>query len=295
MLGALMNRRDFSLQLAYASAAAALAGCHPTSGAAPAGGAPVPDVAHPNAMEAFVDAIANGDPAMRARIVPSTTRRIGMLIYPGMYPLDLLGPKTVFNDLLNTQTLLVSRDLSPVRVGPGIIAQPDVTYATCPTGLDVLFVPGGGPATVALMKDAPTLAFLRTQAESARWVTSVCTGSLVLGAAGLLKGYRATTHWVTHEVLSLLGAVPVHRRVVEDRNRITGAGVTAGLDMALTLAGRLAGEDYARAEQLNIEYDPDPPFRAGNPKGAGPRITKAMRGMYADLATQAAANARAVG
>jgi transcriptional regulator GlxA family with amidase domain len=244
-------------------------------------------------MTRLVDDLSGGRAEERARILPSTTRHIAMLAYPGMYPLDLLGPKTIFNDLLNTQVHLVTPTGQPVRAGSGVTVTPDVTYASCPTGLDVLFVPGGGDGTVALMRDAATREFLRHQASSARWITSVCTGSLILGAAGLLDGYRATTHWVTFDVLRLLGATPVRDRVVEDRNRMTAAGVTAGLDLALTLTARLAGENYARAEQLNIEYDPDPPFKAGTPDGAGPRITNAMRRMYGGLVSSARTAAEA--
>ncbi|MCZ8203001.1 DJ-1/PfpI family protein [Gemmatimonas sp.] len=285
-----MNRRTFSTQtLAAATAIAtgALSACRTRPATA------VAAAQHENAMVHLIDELADGDAAQRALILPATPRRIGMLVYPGMYPLDLLGPKTVFNDLLNTRVHLIAPTLSPVPAGNGVSITPDVTYDSCPTGLDVIFVPGGGDGTVRLMQHTPTLQFLRTQAESARWVTSVCTGSLVLGAAGLLDGYRATTHWVTHDVLRLLGATPVHERVVEDRNRITSAGVTAGLDMAFTLTARLAGENYARAEMLNIEYDPDPPFRAGSPKRAGRKITNALSGMYAGIVSSATAVAKA--
>jgi cyclohexyl-isocyanide hydratase len=284
-----MDRRTFSthaLAAATALATGTLSACRPRIGTT----TPAP---HENAMVQLIDELADGDAAQRALILPETPRRIGMLVYPGMYPLDLLGPKTVFNDLLNTRVLLVAPTLTPVPAGNGVSITPDVTYDTCPTGLDVIFVPGGGDGTVRMMQHAPTLAFLRKQAESARWVTSVCTGALVLGAAGLLDGYRATTHWVTHDVLRLLGATPVNERVVEDRNRITSAGVTAGLDMAFTLTARLAGENYARAEMLNIEYDPDPPFRAGSPKRAGKKITNALTGMYASVVAGATNAAKA--
>jgi len=284
-----MNRRTFSRQALTAATALAtgtLGACRPRSVTT----APSP---HENAMVRLIDDLADGDAAQRALILPDTPRRIGMLVYPGMYPLDLLGPKTIFNDLLNTRVHLIAPTLTPVPAGNGVSITPDVTYETCPTGLDVIFVPGGGDGTVRMMQHAPTLAFLQKQAESARWVTSVCTGALVLGAAGLLDGYRATTHWVTHDVLRLLGAVPVQQRVVEDRNRITSAGVTAGLDMAFTLTARLAGENYARAEMLNIEYDPDPPFRAGSPKRAGKKITSAMTGMYAGIVAGATEASRA--
>lgn len=284
-----MDRRTFSTQALATAAALAtgsLAGCRRSPVTA------AESEPHPNAMVQLIDDLADGDPAQRARILPTTPRRIAMLVYPGMYPLDLLGPKTVFNDLLNTRVHLVAPTMAPVPAGNGVSITPDVTYDTCPTGLDVIFVPGGGDGTIRLMQHEPTLQFLRKQAETARWVTSVCTGALVLGAAGLLDGYRATTHWVTHDVLRLLGATPMHKRVVEDRNRITSAGVTAGLDMAFTLTARLAGENYAKAEMLNIEYDPDPPFRAGSPKRAGKKITGAMSAMYAGIVTSATAAAK---
>lgn len=276
-----MDRRTFGTQALAAAAALAatgITGCRRTTISAVDDG-----VEHGNAMVRLIDDLSNGSAAERAKILPTTPRRIAMLVYPGMYPLDLLGPKTIFNDLLNTQVHLVAPTSAPVRAGSGVTVSPDVTYATCPAELDVLFVPGGGDGTVALMRDDATLGFLRRMAPTTRWVTSVCTGSLVLGAAGLLQGYRATTHWVTFDVLRALGATPVRQRVVEDRNRMTAAGVTAGLDLALTLTSRLAGENYARAEQLNIEYDPAPPFNAGTPRGAGPRITTAMRRMYAGV------------
>jgi putative intracellular protease/amidase len=288
-----MDRRTFSTHALAAAAALAttgLAACH----RAPALHDPV-EADHGDAMARLVDDLSGGNATERAKILPATPRHIAMLAYPGMYPLDLLGPKTIFNGLLNTQVHIVAPTVAPVQAGSGVTVTPDVTYATCPTGLDVLFVPGGGDGTVALMRDDPTLDFLRRQATSARWITSVCTGSLILGAAGLLDGYRATTHWVTFDVLRLLGATPVRARVVEDRNRMTAAGVTAGLDLALTLTARLAGENYARAEQLNIEYDPAPPYKAGTPEGAGPHITHAMRRLYAgvvDGARQAAAATR---
>lgn len=285
-----IDRRRFHAQAAAAAAAlvvGSLLGCRPPRTAV--GGEPAE---HQDAMTQLVDDLAGGDPVQRTMILKP--RRIVMLAYPGMFPLDLLGPKAIFNDLLNTQVLLVASTTAPIRAGSGVTVTPDVTFESCPTSMDVLFVPGGGDATVALMRHDPTLRFLARQAAGATWVTSVCTGSLVLGAAGLLQGYRATTHWVTHDVLSLLGATPVRERVVEDRNRMTAAGVTAGLDMALTLTARLAGPNYARAEQLNIEYDPAPPYRAGTPRGAGTRLSLALRRMYAGTVAGATAAARAI-
>lgn len=151
------------------------------------------------------------------------------------------------------------------------------TFADCPENLEVLFVPGGGPGTVAMMGDVEVHAFLQRHAKTARYLTSVCTGSLVLGSAGLLRGYRATSYWLARDLLGKLGATPVAVRVVEDRNRITGAGVTAGLDLAFVIAARLTGDNYAKAEMLNVEYDPDPPFKAGTPEGAGEVVPSSLR------------------
>lgn len=167
-----------------------------------------------------------------------------------------------------------------VPAGRGVVVN-TIPFTECPEELDVLFVPGGTVGTIGALGDAQVLDFLRARAPKAKFVSSVCTGSLVLGAAGLLRGYRATSHWLVHDLLSTYGATPVKERVVQDRNRITAAGVTAGLDFALYVTAQLAGENYAKAEQLNIEYDPAPLFDAGNEAGAGPLVSGAMRRMYA--------------
>jgi cyclohexyl-isocyanide hydratase len=286
-----MDRRNFSVAIARAAAALATL---PALGASEVAHAAAPSLAdlaqgqdHQDPMSRLIDDLAQGDAATREMILPKKWRRIGMFAYPGMYPLDFLNPKVVFGDMLNTRVHIIGKTLAPIGAGMGVQVTPDVTLETCPDNLDVLFVPGGGPGTIAMMRDAAVLAFLRKQAETARYITSVCTGSLVLGAAGLLKGYKATSHWVTHEVLREFGATPVKARVVEDRNRITGGGVTAGLDFALLLTARLASENYAKAEQLNIEYAPAPPFNAGSPEGAGPVVHGAMARMYGSLADAA--------
>jgi cyclohexyl-isocyanide hydratase len=175
---------------------------------------------------------------------------------------------------------LVAKSLDVVRSDSGLGILPTMTIAAAPATVDILFVPGGALGTLRCMEDDEVLTFLRTRAPTARYVTSVCTGSLVLAAAGLLKGYRATSHWVVRDRLADLGAIPVHERVVEDRNRVTGAGVTAGADMALTLAAKLVGPQTAKAIQLNIEYDPHPPFNAGSPEGAGTEVTAALTRAY---------------
>ncbi len=191
---------------------------------------------------------------------------IGMLIFPRMTQLDLTGPYEVLARAPNAKVDLVARTLDPVASDRGLQIVPTATYDDCPQ-LDVIVVPGG-PGQQELMEDEAALGFLRKQAAGAKYVTSVCTGSLVLGAAGLLKGKRATSHWGALEHLKLLGAVPVSERVVMDGNVVTGAGVTSGIEFALRLAAILEGEEAARDIQLQIEYDPAPPFDCGSPKTA---------------------------
>lgn len=219
--------------------------------------------------------------------------RIAMLLYPGMTALDVVGPHDLLAGLAPGSLHLVARTPGPVPSDTGIGLLATTSFAACPADLDVLFVPGGD-GTPAQMRDAATLAFLRDRAGRARWVTGVCTGSLILGAAGLLDGYRATSHWCVRDtVLPLLGAVPVDERVVFDRNRITAAGISAGLDFALALAARLRGDDYARTAQLVAEYAPQPPFAAGSPATAGPAITRGALAILGDLVAEARAAATA--
>lgn len=200
---------------------------------------------------------------------------IAMLLYPNMTQLDLTGPFEVFAMMPDTAIDLVWKDRDPVRDGNGLTIVPSATLADCPQA-DIVFVPGGfGQA--ALMDDDDVLGWLRGQAAGARYVTSVCTGSLVLAAAGLLTGYRATSHWHWIDQLALFGAEPVAERVVIDRDRITGAGVTSGIDFALTIAAQLHGEVTARTIQLAIEYDPDPPFAGGHPTRETPEIVDALK------------------
>lgn len=282
-----MQRRRFLQSLAAGAAAGSvlpLAGCARTAGTGDAAGAAdtmAGAAAHDASMDAMMAAFAP-DSATGAMVMPAQPRRIAMVAYPGMFPLDLVGPHAVLSGLMQTTVHIVGRRAAPLEAS-GLSLVPDTTLEACPADLDVLFVPGGGEGTVAAMQDAGLLRFLQDRAARARYVTSVCTGSLVLGAAGLLRGYRATTHWVAHEVLADFGAIPVAARVVEDRNRITAAGVSAGLDFALALAARLSGAAYAKGLQLNVEYDPAPPFDAGSPAKAGPEITAALAGMYAPL------------
>ena len=187
-------------------------------------------------------------------------------MFPQVQQLDLTGPYDVLASLPDVQVHLVWKDLVPVTASTGLVRKPTTTFEDCPA-LDVICVPGGagvGP----LMEDEQTLAFIKTQAAQARYVTSVCTGSLVLGAAGLLQGKRATTHWAYHDLLPTLGAIAVKDRVVRDGNLVTGGGITAGIDVALTLAQELVGADTAQLVQLQLEYAPAPPFDSGSPETA---------------------------
>ena len=217
--------------------------------------------------------------------------RIGFLLFPDIMQLDLTGPHEVFTKFPDTEVLLISKTLDPVQAGGGMRILPDVTHADCPQ-LDLVCVPGGGGMNV-LLTDKETLDFLRRQAQGARYVTSVCTGSLVLGAAGLLKGRRAACHWMSREMLSAFGAIPDPSRVVMDGNIISGGGVTAGIDFALTVAGELFGAEVAKSIQLGIEYNPQPPFEAGSPEKAGAEIEAIARSAASARQSERAAAVRA--
>jgi cyclohexyl-isocyanide hydratase len=213
--------------------------------------------------------------------------RIGLPLFPDITQLDLTGPYEVFTKFPDSEVRLIWKTREPVKAGGGMRIIPDTTFADCPQ-LDLICVPGGAGMN-PLMEDVETLEFLRKQAPGARYVTSVCTGALVLGAAGLLKGKRATTHWMSHEMLTAFGAIPVAERVVVDGNIITGGGVTAGIDFALRVAAEAFSEDLAKAIQLGIEYDPHPPFNAGSPEGAGPAVTERARSSAAARQAERAA------
>ena len=204
-----------------------------------------------------------------------TGTRIGLLLFPRMTQLDLTGPFEVFTRVPGAEVLLLWKTLEPVQADTGLRLLPSATLHGCPP-LDVICVPGG-PGVNALMEDAEVLSWLRRQAEQARYVGSVCTGSLVLGAAGLLRGRRATSHWGSRDLLAAFGATPTAGRVVRDGNLFTGGGVTAGIDFALTMAAELADPRTAQAIQLQIEYAPAPPFDAGTPDTAPPDVLAAAR------------------
>ncbi len=191
---------------------------------------------------------------------------VAFLVFPNVTQLDLTGPAQVLSRLGNTTVDLVWKTRDPVSTDSGFPLLPTRTFDEV-THTDILCIPGGF-GTVDVMQDEATLSWVRQVAENADWVTSVCTGSLVLGAAGLLQGYRATTHWASHEQLAFFGAVPETGRVVIDRNRVTGGGVTSGIDFGLQLVSEIRGEAHARFVQLSIEYDPQPPFDSGTPAKA---------------------------
>jgi cyclohexyl-isocyanide hydratase len=204
-----------------------------------------------------------------AQTPPPAAGHIGLLVFPGMTILDLIGPQQFFAVAPGRTTHLLWKTKEPVVSDSGVPLLPTATFAEAPEDLEVLFVPGGFQGTAALLADPEVLDFVASRGARAKYVTSVCTGALILGAAGLLQGYQATTHWAYHDLLPLVGAEPVKARVVEDGNRITGGGVTSGIDFGLTLLARLAGDDYAQGWQLGTEYDPDPPFQSGTPEQAG--------------------------
>lgn len=202
--------------------------------------------------------------------------RIVCLLFPQVTQLDLTAPAQVFARLPNVEVHLVWHDLAPVTTDCGWAIVPTTTLADAPPA-DVLFVPGGQGA-FDVFEDAAVLEFLRRQAAGARWVTSVCTGSFALAAAGLLRGRRATSHWASLPMLAEFGTIAVAERVVIDGNVVTGAGVSSGLDFAFLLAARVFGEDEAKRVQLAIEYDPAPPFDAGSPGKADPEsVASSMR------------------
>lgn len=192
---------------------------------------------------------------------------IGFLVFPRVTQLDLMGPAQVLSRVPGAQVHLVWKTHEPLATDVGFSINPTVTFAECPQ-LDVLCTPGG-IGVVDLLNDGETMDFLRAQGAAARYVTSVCNGSLLLGAAGLIDGYRSACHWMWRHFLPAFGAEPVAARVVRDRNRISGGGVTSGIDFGFTVAAELAGPETARMIQLGIEYDPQPPFDCGSPEKAG--------------------------
>lgn len=200
---------------------------------------------------------------------------VGLVMYPGMTALDIVGPQTVFSSLPDIEIHRIWKVLEPIQTDDGMMIVPDTTFANCPP-LDVICV-GGGLKQMAVVDDPEVLEFLKKQGSTAKFITSVCGGSVFLANAGLLQGYRATTHWAMREELAKLGVEVGIERVVIDGNRMSGGGVTAGIDFGLTIAEMLRGEEAAKIAQLLMEYDPAPPFDAGSPEKAGPELVqKAM-------------------
>ena len=207
--------------------------------------------------------------------------RIGLALFPGLCQLDMTGPHEVLARLPGARVEVVASTAAPITTGGGLTITPDTTLADAPR-FDIFVMPGG-QGQQDLMDDRDWLGFLQAQATGARVMMGVCTGSLVMGAAGLLRGYQATTHWSCHDLLALLGAEPVDRRVVIDRDRVTTAGVTSGIDGALALAGMLHGRETAERIQLAMEYQPEPPTDSGSPRTAPADILAAMRASGAPL------------
>jgi cyclohexyl-isocyanide hydratase len=214
------------------------------------------------------------------------------LLFPNVTQLDLTGPAQVLSRMGPGKLDLVAKTMEPVPTDAGFSIVPTATFADVRQA-DILCIPGGFGIHDA-MEDAETIAWVREVAAGAEWVTSVCTGALLLGAAGLLKGYRATTHWASHDQLAWFGAEPVKERVVFDRNRVTGGGVTAGIDFALALTAAVRGEAHARIVQLSLEYDPAPPFDSGSPERAGEALVADYEERAARLAPGREARVRAV-
>ena len=224
----------------------------------------------------------------------SSRDQIAMLVYPRMTALDLIGPQYMFASLMGAKVHLVAKTREPVTSDTGVTILPTATFAETPRDLTVLFAPGGTLGTLDAMQDAETRAFMADRGSRAKHVTSVCTGSLILAAAGLLKGYRATSHWAAREALADFGAVPTDERVVIDRNRITGAGVTAGLDFGLTMLATLRDPTYAQGVQLLCEYDPHPPFNSGSTHTAPPQVKAMIEGMLSPFRDRVHAAAKAI-
>jgi cyclohexyl-isocyanide hydratase len=192
--------------------------------------------------------------------------RCGMLVFPNMTQLDLTGPYEILARMPGSETRLIWKTMDPVRTEHGLTLLPQATFADCGP-LDLVMVPGGYGMN-PLLEDPEVLDFLRQTAKTARYLVGICTGSLVLGAAGLLRGKRAGTHWMSRDLLAAFGAIPVAERVVVDGNIFTGGGVTAGIDVALQVVVEIAGREAAEAIQLAVEYDPKPAFTAGSPETA---------------------------
>lgn len=206
--------------------------------------------------------------------------KIQLLTYPDMTLLDLVGPLQAWSLWPGAEIELVWKTTEPMATDCGLAVVPNRRFEDAAPAPDILFTGGGLEGTTRAMADPEVLEFMRSQGEAAGWVTSVCTGALILGAAGLLDGYRATTHWMALDALSHFGADPVKERWVIDRNRATGGGVTAGIDFGLALMGEIAGREVAEAVQLGLEYAPAPPFDSGTPDKARPETLERVKSLF---------------
>lgn len=246
--------------------------------------------------KASSSAAAQGTDALeRLQAVPGFqlqgSEQVAMLLYPGFTALDLVGPHYFFGSMMGATVHLVTsqRDLTPVKSDLGLAVAPTITIDDCPKDIDILFAPGGTDGTLAAMEDERILRFFNNRADGATYVTSVCTGSLILAAAGLLQDKRATSHWCAISALESFGAVPTHERVVTDGKFITGAGVSAGLDFALAVVAAVRGEPYARALMLQGEYQPRPAFVGGSLETTPREIAEPLQELFSTVAVKAKA------
>jgi putative intracellular protease/amidase len=256
------------------------------------------------AAASAADAAAQTAPAATTQVVkpthdmsafpPSWTgkEQIAMLLYPGFTALDFVGPHHMLTSLMGAKVHLVAATRAPVMGDSGLAISPTATLANCPPDLDVLFVPGGGQGTLNAMRNKALVLWVADRGARAKLVASVCTGSLVLGQAGLLRGKRATSHWVTRDLLADFGATPVNERVVWDGKLITGAGVSAGLDLGLAIVGKLRDTEYAQGVQLLAEYAPKPPYDAGTPERAPAPVKAMIASMFDGLRDEIRATSR---
>lgn len=214
--------------------------------------------------------------------------KIAMLLYPGFTALDLVGPHFFFACMMGAKVDLVTtqNNLDPVASDLQLAIAPTAKLEDIDGPLDIMFVPGGTVGTASVMADERSMQWIAEQAKKARYITSVCTGSMILGKAGLLKGKRATSHWAAHAVLPDFGAIAVDKRVVVDGNLITGAGISAGIDFGLSIVAALRGKKYAEALRLQAEYAPEPPVDGGTLSDTDPAIANAMDGMFAMVREQ---------
>ncbi|MEM6481131.1 MAG: DJ-1/PfpI family protein [Pseudomonadota bacterium] len=257
-----MNRRDFAGLAALFMAGGFSRGSY----AASSGSSVRPDVA--------VHDMSHFDPRYNG------AEKVVMLGYQGMTALDLVGPQYMFASLWGAEVKVVAKTMDPIMTDTQLLILPDQTFDDAAKDLDILFVPGAVSGVLDTMEDEETLDFLVDRGARAKWITAVCTGSLILGQAGLLDGYRATSHWLGLDLLEEFGAIPVAERVVTDRNRITGGGVTAGIDMGLLILSKLRDVPYAQMVQLLAEYAPQPPFQAGLLETAPKPVRQAMVDMF---------------